>query len=315
MSWLIWTLPPGAIQNTWTTWPTKMLKCKLEKSGEQGKQWSEYIFCLSLIQANVLCTTGHRAKEARNSIATQVTHLSNLELRSIINTGAVPSWFQRYKRSFPCNPNTHMTTADDPDIHQVVLIHSVPFRISRKLNTTSSWSSLRGGGNIKACYLTEWWRCGPLQGQLWLQILSQQEGMDKLLSVGMHGHVTLGWLWLGLGWFLWCVEFGHQCVIQTGLLQDLPLSYAKHRHKFGYGFLNFVMYCTMSNLDLGLMQIYVCTIVMPLHANQGLNWKKTLSKPCKVLKDSHSLLSLKLWMESLNLFEEKLGERKLCGKT
>ena len=52
-----------------------------------------------------------------------------------------------------------------------------------------------------------------------------------------------------------------------------------------------------------------------LHANQGLNWKKTLSKPCEVLKDSHSLLSLKLWMESLNLFEEKLGKRKLCGKT
>ncbi len=52
-----------------------------------------------------------------------------------------------------------------------------------------------------------------------------------------------------------------------------------------------------------------------LHANQGLNWKKTLSKPYEVLKDSHSLLSLKLWMESLNLFEEKLSERKLCGKT
>ena len=68
-----------------------MLKRKLEKSGEQGKRRSEYIFCLSLIQANVLCTAGRRAKEARTSIATQVTHSSNLELRSIINTGAAPS--------------------------------------------------------------------------------------------------------------------------------------------------------------------------------------------------------------------------------
>ncbi len=87
-----------------------------------------------------------------------------------------------------------MTTADDPDVRQVVLIHSVPFRISRKSNAASSWSSLRGGGNIKARYLTEWWRCGPPRGRLRLQILSQQEGMDKLLSVGMRGRVALGWL-------------------------------------------------------------------------------------------------------------------------
>ena len=75
--------------------PTKMLKRKLDKVENRANDEGEYIFRLSLIQTNDLCTAGRRAQKARTSSALPVTQSSNLELRRFAGAGSAPPWFPK----------------------------------------------------------------------------------------------------------------------------------------------------------------------------------------------------------------------------